>query len=342
MQAPRESLLRWRAEIKANREIHIAKTRSKIPAIYTEVGKAGSGLFGDVYTCLPADTVASARSSDMHSMSELARQLVAVKIGSSFDQDGLTQEVKILKAIRNQVEDHPAERHFFKLIEWNTITKGEQWMVSSTLPICCNLQTLEGHFDKMPEDFLWLVYTQLQEAMSFLHNDCKPSIAHGDLHKGNIVIGFSNADNLGLPQLKVLDFGTSTFFANDDRSSRRLRNDTHNFLCVIDFLIHESSWVTWDENSCNLAVRARLPANRTPEFYIFHGTLNMALEQREDVDPVVLQTLWKQFGNFAILRVASISEASKKQIQDVIMELTKGKYDESVRRMLELVDRHSE
>jgi hypothetical protein len=33
------------------------------------------------------------------------------------------------------------------------------------------------NLESMPEDFLWIIYAQIHEAIDFLHNTCDPPIA---------------------------------------------------------------------------------------------------------------------------------------------------------------------
>lgn len=321
-------------------------TTSKLPSSYIEVSKAGSGEFGTVYYCLSADSVGASRFFDSGSAKrtyELACELAAIKITKPLERKELNQEVETLKAIRKQVRGYTAEQRFFYLIEWDVENPEAPWMVTSTLPMCSSMTGLWQQFEQMPEEFIWLVYVQLLQALDFLHNVCDPPIAHGDLHRGNVMIGFPDPNSLGLPEVKVIDFGFSTFvIEGTEVAMDRVKNDTDEFLFILISLMDQSLGYKWDADMCDLYVENRSPDNSESMIQSFYRALNEALRARGSVEPADLRGLWDEFGDFAIQQVACISEASKKQIQDAILGKTKQQYDARIEKISEILEEFKE
>ena len=319
-------------------------TIQDIPTNHIMVSKAGDGIFGDVYFCLRADAMTFTDSNTTHSSNakpDLITKLVAVKVvGSRYNNADLSRELEIMTAIQNQVHTLPVAQRFFQLLEWDTVAPYPQWIVTSTFPICWNLTGLTLSANGMPEEFLWLVYSQLHEALDFLHNTCDPPIAHGDLHQGNVIIGFPTPDRLGLPEVKLIDFGLSSFVKKGEKAGLylldRMNLDAKNFLYVLDNTIHPSKYTRWNETTCNEFIANGKPEGMTSMLYDFHHALNAELGRQAEVQVTFLQALWEQFGAFAKQWVSSIPDASKKQIQDVLLAVTKGKTDQKREKIEEI------
>ena len=313
----------------------IEQTIQKIPTNYIKVSKAGDGIFGDVFFCVRADTTTFTESASIHNSGakpNLAKKLVAIKVVSARTDLNLSRELEIMQAIQTQVQTLPAAQQFFQLIEWDTISPHATWAVTSTLPMCCSMQELTLGIDSVPEETMWLVYTQLHEALDFLHNKCKPPIAHRDLHQGNVLIGFSNPDALGLPELKIIDFGLSSFISGKEAPTFLMGPprsvDAKRFLFILDNIVHAPGFKQWNRATCNMAVEYSEPEGRTAMSYEFHQALNTQLGKLAETDFSFLQELWQQFGAFATQQVNSMSESTRKQIQDLVLGKTKSQFDE--------------
>lgn len=325
---------------------------------YTPVNFAGHGLFGQVYFCLPTDQVFLARRSAVsdntttttqQSLHSLTSKLVAVKTAGAVS---LIPEIRALRTIHTQQHSSDVvEKSFFRLIESRTDGDLAQYMVTSTLPLCGNLDELGGCIAQMPEAFTWLIYTRIHSALRFLHKTCSPAIAHGDLHQGNVLIGFSDPDVKGrgliLPQVTLIDFGNATFHPGEERSGNSYRDlygvdafsrDTDAFLRILESVAsdprpHEfdrsdyKKW--WDRKKWEALLERKPLAGRTAEFNDFHKALGHGLAQGLRVNPVVLEELWKSFGSFAEQCVADISEADMEQIRDLVLGVAETLFEET-------------
>lgn len=130
--------------------------------------------------------------------------LRVVKVACPASLNALREEVAALKAIRKHQPDG-ACLPFFELTAVDTFSPTPTWFATSTLPICCELEALLQPYRAIPEHLMWLIFRQLYKALHFLHNTCDPPMVHGDLHPGNIILGY--AEGSELLQVKVIDFG---------------------------------------------------------------------------------------------------------------------------------------
>ncbi|KAF3049316.1 hypothetical protein E8E11_008735 [Didymella keratinophila] len=166
---------------------------SLLPPAYTFVATAGTGI----YVCEP-----------------LTKQLVAVKICYEPDSiETLQTELEALQAINayKETEEGEACDEMLALFGLGQCLKGRSpYTVTCTFPIVCTLQSLKPHFLTIPEVFIWLIYTKLANALHWPKDECEPGIAHGDLHSGNVLIGYptlSFPTHAALPKAKIIDFG---------------------------------------------------------------------------------------------------------------------------------------
>lgn len=325
-------------------------TTQSIPPTYTQVSLAGSGMFGEVHFCLPADTVSSARSntSDTQQSSHaLTSKLVAVKVAVSTGKTVLAQEIKTLRAISEQAQGNPvAERCFFKLFEWNIVGEHANWLITSTLPVCCNLQELSRRLADLPEEFTWFLYTQLHSALEFLHKKCSPAIEHRDLHKGNVVIGFEHSNpheaDLTLPQIKLIDFGESAFKVEDEETSfeNTFKRDHCFFLEILDEVVQGESWGSEGESVVSDGdsdSEQKLPNGRTTEFYAFTKAVSEGLISGYQGKPIMLVELWVMFGAFAELSLAGMNKTAVERIRDVVVEVAKSRSNKIEKSIMKLL-----
>jgi serine/threonine protein kinase len=107
----------------------------------------------------------------------------------------------------------------------------------TTFPICCQLSELKVSFEDMPEEFTWLIFIQLHKALDFLHNACDSPIAHGDLHDGNVIIGYRGPNDRDTAQLKVIDFGLAHQYPFSQSSCILLNMDANSLMQAVDEVI---------------------------------------------------------------------------------------------------------
>jgi hypothetical protein len=161
---------------------------------YMEVCNAGSGVYGDVSFYLSKDALSTTRSDVEHDAAQASKQLTAklvvVEVSRGMNLQHLSGELDIIKASEENAPANDLQQRFFQLLAWDTVSPLPVSLVKSTWPICCSLDGLGSCLSSMPEDFLWIVYSQMHEAIEFLHSTCSPLIAHGDLHNGNVIIDF--------------------------------------------------------------------------------------------------------------------------------------------------------
>lgn len=314
----------------------------EIPPGFIEVGKAGTGAYGSVYFCLPEHEVALATNAR-----QLSVELVAVKTVFDFGKSGLANELETLQYIQRQASRHQLKELFAEVIDWDTSAKLPGWIVTTTWPVCCDLVSLTEKTSVLPEEYLWLVYTQLHKALDFLHRTCNPPVAHADLHKGNIIIGFANPNSASLPQLKLIDFGLSEQYllgegVDGAKTNYYHQRDTYSFFATLDHVVHEnvSSCQGWTYAHCASKVQNRLPKDRSEEFYSFHAALNDGRQLAHNVAPKHRQVLWEKYGGYATRSLAVITESSTLKIRDAILEVTASKVEARQKKIEELLDRY--
>lgn len=96
---------------------------------------------------------------------------------------------------------------------FSLLTHGEDprndiyWLTTTTLPIICSLLALRDHGKALPEVLTWHIYLRIKAALSWLTDTCQPGIAHGDVHEGYVLVGYtspaSDQQRLGLPVVKL-------------------------------------------------------------------------------------------------------------------------------------------
>ena len=191
---------------------------SLLPSEYTYVTTAGTGTYGAVHFCPATLAVNSARAESRSSTERslvcenLTKQLVAVKICIEPDSiETLQTELEALQAIEahKKTDEGGACGELFSLLGHGQCLDGiSHYIVTSTIPIVCTLESLKSHLLTLPEVFTWLIYSKLTSALAWLKETCEPGIAHGDIHSGNVLIGYSTLQAApALPGVKIIDFG---------------------------------------------------------------------------------------------------------------------------------------
>jgi serine/threonine protein kinase len=129
-----------------------------------------------------------------------------------------TNERDILLAIRRQITATNGGHSIVQLLGFDP-SPSPQWLMMSTIPACCTLHELP--VDKvLPPLFIWFVLKELLLALTFLQHECKPPIAHCDLHSSNVLVGFDNAGCTGPLRILLVDLGESDMGDNIDRLER--------------------------------------------------------------------------------------------------------------------------
>ncbi|KAH7092017.1 hypothetical protein FB567DRAFT_435021 [Paraphoma chrysanthemicola] len=316
-----------------------------IPACFTLIAKAGSGINADAYFCLPTSHLPiSGSSHSSSSRRDMMSKLQVVKTCRTSYQGQLPSEVSILNAFQIQRHSHPNHSllPFFDLTAWDTINAQPSWYASSTFPLCTDLKALEGRFHSMSEEFVWLVYAQLHAAITFMHKTCDPPLAHGDLHLGNIIVGYDGPDDTGLPQVKVIDFGMAQF----DYDADEYRED----LMCEDMFQKDMLLMLHALKNVNLNmhyVGARFIASPQPPGAwgkevrelgeaVLAGIRGGAISEEE-----ALRTMWERFGEVARKKVEGIDNEAKERIRNVVWDVAGERYDEMEEKVGELLSRGS-
>jgi serine/threonine protein kinase len=177
--------------------------------MYVSIAEAGRGAHADAFFSLSQEAVVATKhdnsNQSLRDSTSLMSGLVVVKECRFHGHESIGTEIAALELIRQQ-QNSTGELPFFNLTAWDTENLIPRWLATSTLPLCCDLGSLKGRYKYMPEEFLWLIFVQLHQALKFLHATCE--IAHGDLHPANIVVGYPTSNDRGLPQVKVIDLGS--------------------------------------------------------------------------------------------------------------------------------------
>ncbi|EOA90541.1 uncharacterized protein SETTUDRAFT_25804 [Exserohilum turcica Et28A] len=266
------------------------------------------------------DEIVEACADTSDSAEELSKKLVnkivAVKRSTGYFAPTLHNEVARMKAIGESVEaTGNTQSQFFQLLAYDIDDTSVAWMATSTFPICLSLEGFRS-LGEMPEDFLWVCFTQLQQGLEFLHGVCDPTIVHCDLHLGNIVVGFPDAVPSGLPQVKIVDFGVAVLLHNDTQETAVLAEDNVAFLELLHSLIHK-----WDGATCGDCADATAPEPGEQSMIgKFHDDIVKQLEYGSGGFARIRVGLWERFGDFATMRGAAVSKASEQNMQGVIMD----------------------
>ena len=296
-----------------------------IPSAYTLVSKAGSGLSATVYFCLPKTAVKAPTSKESDVISQAAKKLASelqvVKVFANSGSPFMRPELTILKEIQQQRQGQPEELPLIELLAWDTTNAVPDWITMSTMPICCDLASLTGCFDQMPEEFIWLVYTQVYRALDFLHNTC--NIAHGDLHIGNVIVGYSASNHSGLPEVKLIDFGLSQCSPFESRLILYMNlfdKDIEGLLRILESILQD---LLLKCALCDWCLEARFNERCAAKICNFYKTVDHELGSYSYVSSSLPAKLWKDYGSHAKDTVDSCSDTSRKHIRDVILNTTK-------------------
>ncbi|KAH7068081.1 hypothetical protein BKA63DRAFT_581384 [Paraphoma chrysanthemicola] len=316
-----------------------------IPSCFTLIAKAGSGINADAYFRLPTSDIKIARST--HSSSsprDMVSNLQVVKTCRTLFQVQLPSEVSVLKAFQIQLYSHSdhSTLPLFHLTAWDAGNAQPSWYACSTLSLCTDLKALEGRFHSMPEEFVWLVYTQLQAAITFMHKTCDPPLAHGDLHLGNIIVGYSAPDDTGLPQVKVIDFGMAQYEYNADEYGEDLMCEDM-FQRDMLFMLHALKNILYNTHyaGARFVASPHQPATWGTEVRELGDTVRAGVRGGSVSEEEALRRMWERFGEVAKGKVEGINDVAREKIRIVVWSVAGGKYDEIVEKVGELLGHES-
>ncbi|KAH9866055.1 hypothetical protein J1614_008619 [Plenodomus biglobosus] len=327
---------------------------------YTHVSEAGFGLRGSVHYCLRTATVTSQRRqfADSKGMdidySRLTDKIIVAKVSHKPAKNkSMKDEIATLKAIHDQSASHHAQEQFFQLLNWDRTRDMPQWFTTSTFPMGCSLEELQYQHPLMPEEFTWLVFTQLLEALDFLHNVCDPPIAHGDLFAGNIMIGYPEFDpnKLGsLPQLKLIDFEGSRFWERnrvpgpdsetlEHHACQGLSSDILQSISILYVIVSLHPAIS-DHAASAIHDPLAFPDVQAEhaKLHVLSETLKTSQQRAYGNTPWVLQSLYKYFGPHAYEKLATISESAEAQMRDIIFKVAWPKFEETQRKLVQLIE----
>lgn len=318
------------------------------PLAYTYLANAGSGTYGDVYFCVPSVAVLEARSeltvhTDINQVrKKLTNQLLAVKICHGPSIPNLVEEIKTLHSITaTNHAAHSATRNppiagcnaFFELLDHGVcLSSDAHYLALPTLPLACTLETLYPRFSPLPEVFTWLIYVRITTALTWLHDVCVPGIAHGDVHLGNILVGYPALDPGSggrLPQVKMIDFGNARVAGTEagceytGLCERVKRDDLGGFLRVLAWLLDIRGSRVDGVRGCGSVELSR-----------FRTLVEGAIRRGSWDRGVSLFELESRFGDIAKRTLEQVEEKELQEVWKGIVVVTEGRR-EAVRRRLE-------
>ncbi|KAF2029236.1 hypothetical protein EK21DRAFT_113130 [Setomelanomma holmii] len=311
-----------------------------IPRSYTKIANAGSWVHGDAYFCVPtSDLEAACSSQPAQTATQLMSKLQVVKVNRTLSQPNLASEVALLKAFQMQRQFHThylqdiQSLPFFDIVCSDTLGSYPDWYASTTLPLCLDIKSLMGKFYCMSEEFVWLIYTQLHSAITFIDGTCIPALAHADLHMGNVVIGYDDPEDTRSPQVKLIDFGLAQFAPfNTVSGIDFFRKDDFDMLRILRNMLLNTHQA--DDGHYK---SSPVPKTWSRDIHDFHEAVEQGLSAGLNIDTAYVTWLWARFSKVAQCRVECLSEAARKGMRDVMLEVGMGRYVEMEKKVDELL-----
>ena len=339
---------------------------SFLPSTYTSIIHAGSGTFGDVYFCIPTSAItasmvnSTAQTEVTTACTHLTKQLVAIKVCHGPSIPTLCNELAVLQIIAttNHAAAHNAACDsndtscdaFFEVLDHATCPNDDaHYFTTTTLPLVCTLDALKSYFSSLPEVFTWLIYTRVGTALHWLNKTCDPGVAHGDLHPGNILIGYAfllPTEGLYLPQIKLIDFGKSRI-ANAEPGyeyalcyDQTLRDDKSKFLYILAAMM---GVVSFDGRPPNRSPKPGAAAGRTMdsresrEFSEFRTGVDRAVRRNSwDCEDSIVE-LEGLFRRIAEGKVEGAKVGEAKKIWGVMMDVAEERCNGVQEKIEELI-----
>lgn len=314
-----------------------------LPSKYIYVATAGTGTYsGSVHFCLHTQAMSSARSglksfTDISTVCEtLTKQLVAVNICVESDSlKTLATELEALQAIETYTQterDETCSALFALLDHGQCLDSTSRYIITSTLPIVCTSESLKSHFSTLPEVFTWLTFAKLTTALHWLHNTCQPGIAHGDLHSGNILVGYSSLQHANtLPDFKLIDLGCAVLHPPPSSApaalikyNQALRSDHTHFLRILGHVV-------------GLDIDSKLP--RGWEWCDVNMVVEEVLRKSEWDHEEEVGKMERRWGGFTEGEVGDAKELDVWRIWNVVVGVTEGKRGEVRAKIEELLEK---
>lgn len=209
---------------------------------YTRISCLGHGEYATADLHITKSDLEKGRSLLAQGKSEAAAISTAmsntVVIKRYMDGESQAEERDVLLAIKAQATDSNQGSKLMQLLNYDQTQEDPQYLILSTLPSFCTLQDFFAEMrhlkTPLPIKLVWHLFWEMSAVLSFLHLECDPPIAHGDLHSANILIGFRDSELTGLPTILIIDFDHATTCSP---RCEMLRTDVDDFNSIWSYLI---------------------------------------------------------------------------------------------------------
>lgn len=276
--------------------------------------------------------------------------VVAIKIpGKDSEQPTMHHEAHVLQEIRRQACPRSGGEHCIEVLDhydMEAMDQGEPgWLVMASSSICCDLEALRLYDigNGLPTAMLWLIITQLYEAVYFLHRDCKLPITHGDISSEAILVTFHDekakkgkSAKAKRPKISLISFSESEIHDptnspdGSERKAQAEKEDVENLVSEIYRLVKScyeyGEWETAGRGKWITRLRKSVWKHETPE------EVNRFVAK----DVPDLEGLWATIGKFAKEQLEKVSDEEWEEVRDSIVEVTEaeGKLRDIVKDLL--------
>ncbi|KAL1592684.1 hypothetical protein SLS60_011100 [Paraconiothyrium brasiliense] len=192
---------------------------------YVSISHAGSGMTADIYFALPQKSLEGLKHP--LNLTALRSQVCAIKLYKQFaSRFYLKYELPAMKRLQDVPEELRARfaepLNFCEMDAadgsyWYSMKAVNGFTLSQLRNTAATIKTI------IPQELVFHVYLQLNQALNFLHTS-DPPMVKGDLIAVNVMVDPSNQDTPGFPNIKLIDFGCSLVggsYANAAMESER-------------------------------------------------------------------------------------------------------------------------
>lgn len=287
-----------------------------------------------MYFCLPKAAISACGGCAAAELAKvLVKRVVAVKVSRGAGAAMLKNEVRVLLGIAAARGAESGAGAFCSVLEYGEVGGDGGFLVLGTLPVCSALEGLVPSMGRLPETLVWLVYRRVGEALAWLDEVCRPAVVHGDVHAGNVVVGYADVQDqvgeegrLALPEIKLIDFGKA---CSSDQGAgyeytmfyeQMKREDKGAFLRVLAAMLGVTSF---DRRSpCGHSGDGD-GKGKTTELREFRTCIQRAVKRSSWDNDESLAELSRRFGAVAERQIAEVEDADLEQIKDAIIEIMK-------------------